>query len=105
MLISKPILQLYDVKKSVICLLMLSKTIRSCSKQIDENGILHPITYHSKTFKSYEVNCAITELEYLATAENLDKFNHYLHGQKFTIHTNHTALLCLQNVKNKTKQC
>ena len=37
---------------------------------------------------------------YRAIIDALDKFYHYVHGQKFIIHMNHVALTWLKNVKN-----
>ena len=39
------------------------------------------------------------ELECLAIIAALDKFYHYVHGQKFITYTNHAALTWLKNVK------
>ena len=36
----------------------------------------------------------------MAIIDALDKFYHYVHGQKFIIHTDHAALTWLKNVKN-----
>lgn len=101
LLISKPILQLYDVNKECHLYVDASKKqIGAVLKQVDEHGVLHPISYHSRVLKSYEENYSITELECLSIVDSLDKFYHYLHGQKFTIHTDHAALVWLKNVKN-----
>ncbi|GBL94051.1 Transposon Ty3-I Gag-Pol polyprotein [Araneus ventricosus] len=69
-------------------------------KQPDSSGNLHPVSYHSRTLRSYEKNYCITELECLAIVDALDKFYYYLHGKKFIIHTDHAALVWLKNVKN-----
>lgn len=100
-LIEKPILKLFDPKTP--CQLFVdasSHGVGCVVKQVDEDGILHPIAYHSRNLRDYEKNYAITELECLAIVDALDKFYHYLHGQKFFIHTDHAALTWLKTVKN-----
>ena len=42
-------------------------------------------------------NYAITKLN---TLDTLDKFYHYIHGQKFVIHMDYVALTWLKNVKS-----
>lgn len=98
---SKPVLKLFDPK--LPCHLFVDAStigVGAVLKQESEDGTLHPIAYHSRTLRSYESNYAITELECLAIVDALDKFYHYLHGNKFTIHTDHQALVWLKNVKN-----
>ena len=50
------------------------------------------MVYHSRNLKDYEKNYAVTQLECLAIMDALNKLNHYVHVQKFIIHTNHAAL-------------
>ncbi|GFX29908.1 hypothetical protein TNCV_4750361 [Trichonephila clavipes] len=69
-------------------------------KQPDNSGTLHRVSYHSRNLRDYEKDYCITELEYLAIVDVLDKFTYYLHGKKFIIHTDHAALVRLKNVKN-----
>ncbi|GFX05168.1 retrovirus-related Pol polyprotein from transposon 17.6 [Trichonephila clavipes] len=80
-----------------------SKTAISCIlKQQKPNGNQHPITFHSRRLRNYEINYTITELECLAIIDSLDKFQCYLHGSHFTVHTDHNALVWLKNFKNPT---
>ncbi|GFS76831.1 retrovirus-related Pol polyprotein from transposon 17.6 [Trichonephila clavipes] len=77
-----------------------SKTAISCIlKQQKPNGNQHPIAFHSRRLRNYEINYTITELECLAIIDSLDKFHCYLHGSHFTVHTDHNALVWLKNFK------
>ncbi|GBM21911.1 Transposon Tf2-9 polyprotein [Araneus ventricosus] len=99
-LVTKPVLQLYDPKLPLHVFCDASQVaIRAILKQPDSSGNLHPVSYHSRTLRSYEKNYCITELECLAIVDALDKFYYYLHGKKFIIHTDHAALVWLKNVK------
>ncbi|GFX47187.1 transposon Tf2-11 polyprotein [Trichonephila clavipes] len=80
-----------------------SKTAISCIlKQQKPNGNQHPIAFHSKRLRNYEINYTITELECLAIIDSLTKFHCYLHGSHFTVHTDHNVLVWLKNFKNPT---
>ncbi|GFU20675.1 hypothetical protein TNCV_3176192 [Trichonephila clavipes] len=80
-----------------------SKTAISCIlKQQKPNGNQHPIAFHSRRLRNYEINYTITELECLAIIDSLDKFHCYLHASHFTVHTDHNALVWLKNFKNPT---
>ncbi|GFS62057.1 retrovirus-related Pol polyprotein from transposon 17.6 [Trichonephila clavipes] len=71
-------------------------------KQQKPNGNQHPIAFHSRRLRNYEINYTITELECLGIIDSLDKFHCYLHGSHFTVHTDHNALVWLKNFKNPT---
>ncbi|GBM16923.1 Transposon Ty3-I Gag-Pol polyprotein [Araneus ventricosus] len=100
-LVTKPVLQLYDPKLPLHVFCDASQVaIGAILKQPDSSGNLHPVSYHSRTSRSYEKNYCITELKCLAIVDALDKFYYYLHGKKFIIHTDHATLVWLKNVKN-----
>ncbi|GBN77842.1 Retrovirus-related Pol polyprotein from transposon 297 [Araneus ventricosus] len=99
-LLTKPVLQLYGPKLPLHVFCDASQVaIGAILKQPDSSGNLHPVSYHSRTLRSYEKNYCITELECLAIVDALDKFYYCLHGKKFIIHTDHAALVWLKNVK------
>ena len=61
------------------------------------------IAYASRTLNLYEKNYSITELECLVVIWSIKHFHHYLHGQKFIIITDHSALTHLKNIANSTR--
>lgn len=100
-LICKPVLKIFNPRHACHLFLDASQVgVGSVLKQEDVSGVLHPVAFHSRSLKDYEKNYAITELECLAIVDSLNKFHHYLFGQKFTLYTDHKALVWLQNVKN-----
>ncbi|GFT98378.1 retrovirus-related Pol polyprotein from transposon 17.6, partial [Trichonephila clavipes] len=102
-LISKPILKLYNSQYPCHVFCDASQeSIGVVLKQQHPDGTLYPITYHSRQLLKHEKNYTISEKECLAIIDALDKFHCYLHGSKFTIHTDHAALQWLKSVKHLT---
>lgn len=68
-------------------------------KQPDSDIILNPIVFY---LKEWEVMNEIfwTKLECLALINTFDKVYHCFNGVKFTIYTDHEALMWLKYVKN-----
>ncbi|GES83881.1 KRAB-A domain-containing protein [Rhizophagus clarus] len=58
------------------------------------------IAYASRTLGKHERNYGITELECLTVVWAIKHFHYYLHGQKFTVITDHAALRYLLNLSN-----
>ncbi|GFU62331.1 transposon Tf2-8 polyprotein [Trichonephila clavipes] len=102
-LISKPILKLYNSQYPCHVFCDASQdSIGVVLKQQHPDGTLYPIAYHSRQLLKHEKNYTISEKECLAIIDALDKFHCYLHGSKFTIHTDHAALQWLKSVKHLT---
>ncbi|GFT93685.1 transposon Tf2-11 polyprotein [Trichonephila clavipes] len=98
-LISKPILKLYNSQYPCHVFCDASQeSIGVVLKQQHPDGTLYPIAYHSRQLLKHEKNYSISEKECLAIIDALDKFHCYLHGSKFTIHTDHAALQWLKSV-------
>ena len=74
--------------------------LKAILQQKDDNEIEHVIAYASRTLNKHEQNYSITELECLAVIWAIKHFHHYLHGQKFLVITDHSALTHLKNMAN-----
>ena len=70
-----------------------------CLGQI-QNGREVVICYGGRDLNSAERNYSATEREALAVVDAIKKFQPYLHGRKFTVHTDHNALKWLMNLKS-----
>ena len=66
--------------------------------QITDDGLERAIAYNGRNFTQAEQNYSTTERECLALIEGIRKFQPYLHGRKFTVHTDHNALQWLMNI-------
>lgn len=64
------------------------------------DGIEQTIAYSSRLFSKVERNYRTTERELLAVMESIKHFRCYLDGMKFTVVTDHIALMRLLTLKN-----
>ena len=70
------------------------------------NNDWHTIAFASRFLNYHESRYSTNELELLAVVWSLEHFKHYLYGTKFTLQTDHRALLTAlnENRGNKTYQ-
>ena len=66
------------------------------------NGQDVVIAYGGRQLNKAECNYSTTEREALAVVEGIKKYQVYLHGQKFYVHTDHHALQWLMGIKDPT---
>ena len=69
--------------------------IGSALMQLTEPNWYRPVYYASRKLSTAERNYSTTEREALGMIYNINKFQHYLLGRKFTFHVDHSALLYL----------
>ena len=67
-----------------------------------QNGKEVAIAYGGRDFNSAERNYSTTEREALAVIFGIKKFEPYLHGRKFILHTDHHSLKWLMNITDPT---
>ena len=71
--------------------------------QEDSEG-RRPVAFASRFLNAAERNYAINELELLAVKWATEHFKHYLLGRRFTIETDHKALVAVLNRHRMTKE-
>ena len=62
----------------------------------DHGRGLQPIAFMSHRMTSAQMNYPVHEQELLALMDSLKEWRHYLHGQRFTVYTDHISLKYLQ---------
>ena len=70
-------------------------------EQLKEDGKKHVISYASRTCSAAEAKLGPTDGELLAIIYAVEKFHHHLAGTPFTIVTDHSALVHLNEGKTK----
>ena len=63
----------------------------------EQDGVVRPIAYSSRTLQAHEKNYSATELEGLGVVWAVKHFRHYLYGHKCRVYTDHQALKALLN--------
>ena len=104
-LTSYPILKLPDFSKPFILYTDASNYAMGSvlSQKNDENeGGECIIRCDSRTLKNAELNYGISEKECLAFVWSIRKNHVYLYGRKFTVVTDHSALVWLMNISDPT---
>ena len=65
--------------------------------QKQDDGLVHPIAFASRTLHPHETNYGSTEMEALAVVWAVKHFRHYLYGHRCQVFTDHEALKSLLN--------
>jgi len=99
-LLTEPVLSIFDPKKEIFLHTDASKIgIGAILTQKDSNGHEKVIAYYSRRLNRHEEEYGVTQQECLAVVDSVDHFHVYLHGQQFTIISDHSALQWLFRIK------
>ncbi|UYV71045.1 hypothetical protein LAZ67_8001516, partial [Cordylochernes scorpioides] len=100
-LVSKPILQIYNplLATHIFCDASMAG-LGGVLKQEYPDGTLRPIAFYSRALRGAESKYTITELELLAIIETCKRYHPYISGQHVIVHTDHKALIWLNNFKH-----
>jgi transposase InsO family protein/predicted aspartyl protease len=100
-LVSAPIIALPNFDKPFILSCDASDfALGAVLKQLDELGRELVIAYYSRVLSLTQQAYSASERECLALITAIKAFRCYLYGSQFTVYTDHSALTCLDNVKN-----
>lgn len=100
LLINAPILAFPDFKKDFVITTDASDI--ALGAVISQDG--HPIAYASRTLSKTEQNYNTTEKELLGILWAVTQFRPYIYGRKFTLRTDHKALIWLAKLKEPNQR-
>ena len=98
-LVSAPVLRPPDFAKPFVVQSDASDAGIGAALLQSHQGKLHPILFCSRKLRPREVNYSVTEKEALAIIFAVKKFDQYLYGNDFLLHTDHSALEYIQKRK------
>jgi hypothetical protein len=95
----KPVLRLPDFTKPFVVEVDASERAVGCALLQEHDGKLFPVSYASRKLLDRERNYSCIERESLALVK---KFEKYLYGKEFILHTDHQPLACIdkKNIEN-----
>ena len=84
----------------------LTHTLSAVVSQLDKEGKLHAIAFHSRKFSPAELNYDIYDKEMLAIVDSLEHYRHLFEGlgQQITIYSDHYNLLWFTEMKVYNRQ-
>jgi RNase H-like domain found in reverse transcriptase/Integrase zinc binding domain len=97
-----PVLRHFNETKPVVLEADASDlALRAVISQYSDDGLLHPVAYHSRKFGPAELNYEIYDKELLAIVDSLEHYHHMFDGlgQQITIYSDHHNLLCFTETK------
>ena len=98
-----PVLKLPDFNKLFYLATDASKEgLGAVLMQEQENGLLAPICYLSRSTNRHEKNYSVTELECLGVVWAVKQLRPYLYGRRFQLQTDHQALKWLMTLPEPT---
>ena len=71
-------------------------------EQEQDNGLLHPVAYASRTISKHEARYGVTDLEALGVVWAAKHFRAYLWGHQCTVYTDHTPFRALLRAKHQS---
>ena len=99
-----PVLRCFDPSLQIIVTTDASNyAIGAVLEQKDGNST-RPVAYHSRTLNPAEQNYAAHERELLAIVDTLRVWRVYLHGNHFTVHTDHYPLKYLETQESLSQR-
>jgi hypothetical protein len=102
-LISSPTLRQPNFEKEFLLFTDASGyAIGAVLSQKDDSGAEYVCSYSSRLLKNAEIHYGISEKECLAVVWAIKQFRIYLHGTKFKVITDHSALAWLMSIKDPT---
>ena len=101
-LISAPVLAFPDFDEQFLLYVDASSTGIALALAQVQNGKEVVIVFNGTGLNQAKRNYTATERETLALVEGIKKFQPYLHDRKFVVHTDHSSLRWLMNVKDAT---
>jgi hypothetical protein len=99
-LASQPVLSIFDPNAE--CELHTDASAVGVAGILFQNN--HPIGYYSRRLSDAESRYTTTELECMAVVNSIEYFRIYLEGSKFTVVTDHKALVWLSNFKESKRR-
>lgn len=90
--ITAPVLQTFDPRYPVYVTTDASKDAIGAVLEQEFPDSRHPVAFTSRTLNDAESRYPAHELELLGVVDTLRVWRCYLHGRKFTVHTDHNSL-------------